>query len=198
MQCSHTSSVPAGGIFIRRSNYSLDGVMFTANAAGLGGGLFVAANLSTNASMRNLVFANDDRAIRGVGAHRTAGLLTAIVQCVLDVPELAAVIVTQLPAPSCYSVFSCGRTQHLLAAQCDIGISSTRVHELHAPEPGARGQCHRGRQGGVSAGKGQAAADWRQDQHCCGRGIQCLIPPMLTGGSAVECTASRHASCSCI
>lgn len=64
--CSQIGSVPAGGIFIRRSNYSLDGVMFTANAAGLGGGLFVAANLSSNVSMRNLVFANDDRAIRGV------------------------------------------------------------------------------------------------------------------------------------
>lgn len=70
--------MPAGGVFIRRSNYSLDGVMFTANAAGLGGGLFVAANLTANASMRNLVFANDDRAIRGAGPERTAGLLNAV------------------------------------------------------------------------------------------------------------------------
>ena len=55
-----------GGMFIQRNNFSLDGVMFTENAAGLGGSLFVAANLSSGASMRNLVFANDDRAIRGV------------------------------------------------------------------------------------------------------------------------------------
>jgi hypothetical protein len=54
-----------GGVFIQRNNYSLDGVMFTGNAAGLGGSLFVAANLTSGASMRNLVFANDDRAIRG-------------------------------------------------------------------------------------------------------------------------------------
>ena len=50
--------------------------MFTANAAGLGGGLFVAANQCANASMRNLVFANDDRAIRGAWSWENIRTIT--------------------------------------------------------------------------------------------------------------------------
>lgn len=58
-------ALSAGGVFIQTNNFSLEGIMFTNNGANLGGSLFVAANLTTRASLSHLMFANDDRAVRG-------------------------------------------------------------------------------------------------------------------------------------
>lgn len=55
----------AGGLSLQRSNFSMDGVLFTNNSAYYGGSLFVGANLTSSIALRKLTFANDDTGIRG-------------------------------------------------------------------------------------------------------------------------------------
>ncbi|KAK9829421.1 hypothetical protein WJX72_005757 [[Myrmecia] bisecta] len=54
-----TKSGLGGGVFLARNNFKLSGVAFVKNAAYLGGGVFLGADLSSNALLDSLTFVNN-------------------------------------------------------------------------------------------------------------------------------------------